>query len=193
MNAADRILQAAATLFQEHGTRGATTRRIAEAAGVNEVTLFRRFGTKQRLLQEALLWSARHTPVARLPREPRDPRAELTGWSEKHMARLRDARAMIRTTMGEFEERPEMACTMSEIPARVAAELRGYLERLTERGMAHPDLDVEAATALLMGALFVDAMSRDIDPDRFGFTMDEAAGRYVGLFVRAIGAEGTSG
>jgi AcrR family transcriptional regulator len=46
----ERILDAAAELFAEHGYAGTTTRSIAELAGVNEVTLFRRFQTKAGVL-----------------------------------------------------------------------------------------------------------------------------------------------
>ena len=37
-----------------HGYLGATTRRIAEEAEVSEVTLFRLFGTKEAVLEEAI-------------------------------------------------------------------------------------------------------------------------------------------
>lgn len=47
----DRILAAAATLFAERGYVAATTSAIAAAAGVNEVTLFRRFGSKEGLVR----------------------------------------------------------------------------------------------------------------------------------------------
>jgi hypothetical protein len=40
-----------------------------------------------------------------------------------------------------------------------------------------------------MGALFSDAMSRDIAPARFPYSLDEAADRYVALFARAIGVK----
>jgi len=41
-----KILTAAAELFSERGYAGTTTRAIAGRAGVNEVTLFRRFENK---------------------------------------------------------------------------------------------------------------------------------------------------
>ena len=41
MDVRDKILLAAVTVFAEVGFRGATTRRIAQEAGVNEITLFR--------------------------------------------------------------------------------------------------------------------------------------------------------
>lgn len=45
-----RILAAAREIFEKHGTRGTTTREVAERAGVNEATLFRHFGSKAALL-----------------------------------------------------------------------------------------------------------------------------------------------
>lgn len=47
---AERILDAAAELFATHGYGATTTRAIAEKAGVNEVTLFRRFENKRGVL-----------------------------------------------------------------------------------------------------------------------------------------------
>ena len=54
MNVRDQLLLAAAQVYAEGGYHGATTRRIASAAGVNEITLFRQFGSKDVLLREAL-------------------------------------------------------------------------------------------------------------------------------------------
>ena len=47
----DRILEAARDLFFEHGYYATSTRVIAQTAGINEVTLFRHFGTKEELLK----------------------------------------------------------------------------------------------------------------------------------------------
>ncbi|WP_223067067.1 TetR/AcrR family transcriptional regulator [Paenibacillus caui] len=52
-NTSDRLLLAAIDLMAEKGYDGTTTKEIALAAGVNEVTLFRHFGTKQKLLEAA--------------------------------------------------------------------------------------------------------------------------------------------
>ncbi|MCA9838952.1 MAG: TetR/AcrR family transcriptional regulator [Trueperaceae bacterium] len=51
----DKLIRASLELIAELGFRGATTRKIAERAGVNEVTLFRLFGTKLALFAEAFL------------------------------------------------------------------------------------------------------------------------------------------
>lgn len=46
-----QILEAAKELFTAFGYRGVSTRKIAEKAEVNEVTLFRIFGSKQKLFE----------------------------------------------------------------------------------------------------------------------------------------------
>ncbi len=188
MDVREKLLQAAVRVFEEAGSRGATTRRIAGEAGVNEVTLFRHFGSKAALLSEALQCAARHSRTAGFPEVPQDARAELTEWSRMQLDHLHRARSMIRTSMGEFEQDPSLARCVGEAPARVADELRGYLERLRDAGLADPGFDAGAAAGMLMGALFSDAMGRDIMPERFAYSAEEAPGKYVELFLRAIGA-----
>jgi AcrR family transcriptional regulator len=49
-----RILNAALEEFTHHGFKGTSTRAISERACVNEVTLFRHFGSKVEMLKEAV-------------------------------------------------------------------------------------------------------------------------------------------
>ncbi len=50
-----KILDAALHVFASEGYAGATTRRIAQEANVTEVTLFRKFQSKENLLREVLI------------------------------------------------------------------------------------------------------------------------------------------
>ncbi|MCX2929977.1 helix-turn-helix domain containing protein [Mycobacterium sp. CVI_P3] len=49
------LLAAARDIFAERGYKGTSTRDIAERAGVTEVMIFRHFGTKATLFQEAVV------------------------------------------------------------------------------------------------------------------------------------------
>ena len=49
-----KIMNAALKLFAKYGYKGATTRLIAEESGFNELTLFRRFKTKENLFNIVL-------------------------------------------------------------------------------------------------------------------------------------------
>jgi AcrR family transcriptional regulator len=50
----NRILKAALETFSKHGYTGATTREIAKESAVTEVTLFRYFPSKEKLLEEVV-------------------------------------------------------------------------------------------------------------------------------------------
>lgn len=188
-NPRDRILEAAARVYGEHGFRGATTRRIASAAGVNEVTLFRLFGSKAALIDEAVKsFTARpaDAPVT-LPDRPEDPQRELVAWSNAIIGHLTRNRSMIRKCMSELEERPEMAPTACEGPYLAAEALHTYVQRLRRAGLVNADGELRAAVAMLIGALFADAMSRDMNDRMFPQPAGKAAAMYVRLFLRSIG------
>ncbi|MBC7789842.1 MAG: TetR/AcrR family transcriptional regulator, partial [Anaerolineae bacterium] len=175
MNRRNEILAAAAEVFAQHGFRGSTTRRIAEAAGVNEITIFRQFGSKALLLREAMMHMTDSAGLAELPEIPSDPERELTEWSESFIQHLRHRSSIIRKTMGEIEERPEMSECASSVPIQASNELCKYLVALKRQGRTTEKFDPTAAVAMLMGAMFADAMGRGMMPDVFPQPQDKAA------------------
>lgn len=191
-----RILTAAARVYAEFGFRGATTRRIATAAGVNEVTLFRTFGSKEALIEEALRNHARtgSTSGDALPAVPVDPERELVAWATAQLADLREHRSLIRKTMSELEERPDLAPTVTAGWATCDAVLHEYLVRLQAHGFVSAGAagDLLAGGAMLMAALFSDAMGRDMLPAIFPQPEHEAPAVYVRLFLRAVACRGTA-
>jgi hypothetical protein len=89
--------------------------------------------------------------------------------------------------MGEIEEHPGIFSEPNNSPAVAAKALRHYLRRLREAGLAKAQFDETAASAMLMGALFADAMGRDIMPDLYRNEPEQALDEYVRLFLRSIG------
>ena len=171
-----QIVEAAARVYGEYGFRGATTRRIAEEAGVNEVTLFRHFGSKSALIGEVLrTHAAGPGRSSTLPAVPVDPERELTEWASSHLTHMRASRSLIRKTMGDMEERPEMCGCISEGPSGKARDLKAYMLRMARAGFVKwpapvagdRNEDAHAAGAMLMGALFADAMGRDMMPEMY--------------------------
>jgi AcrR family transcriptional regulator len=188
MDIRDKLLDCAARLYAEAGFRGATTRRIAQEAGVNEITLFRHFGSKSALLQAAIERTRLLGLDVPLPEEPGDPRAELLAWSRMHLTSMRERRSMMRTCLAEVGEHPEIIPSEGSTPARASQALCRYVERLREQGRAARDFDPQVAAVMLMGSLFADAMGRDVMPDMYRNDPEQALVQYVHLFLRAIGA-----
>ena len=197
MKAMDRrheILAAAAGVFAQHGFLGSTTRRIAEAAGVNEVTIFRYFGSKDVLLREAMQHVTQQSiGIHQLPALPVDPEHELTTWSEAFIKHLRLRSSIIRKTMSEIEERPEIGICASHVPKLASADLCAYLDALKREGIATGEFESRTAAAMLMGAIFADAMGREMMPEVYPQPENEAARKYSALLLRALGVEGTAG
>jgi AcrR family transcriptional regulator len=189
LNHRERIIQAAVRVYGEVGFRGATTRRIAAEAGVNEVTLFRLFGSKAALMDEALkcAHAAAGMSAAQLPERPGDPVSELTAWATGVLEHLHNNRSVIRTTMGELEEHPELASCACEGPNRAFASLYSYTAKLRKAGVTLTETELRGAVAMLIGALFADAMGRDFMPTLYRQPPRKAAAMCVRLFLRAIG------
>lgn len=177
-------------VFAESGFRGATTRRIAEAAGVNEVTLFRQFKSKTALINEVAELYARRRSEEALPAGPVAPLRELSKWCSAHLVLLRNSRDMIRKCMAEVDEHPQMAGCMRRGPDVVHRQLRDYTTRLVElRGLRVTREEIHVACMMLQGSLFADAMGRDLMPDLYP-PLRRAASGYARFFLRMLGAEG---
>ena len=182
----EQILAAAARLYAEHGFRGTTTRAVAEAAGVNEVTLFRIFGSKEQLILEAMRTHGVAAHIATLPDVPEDPERELAAWATLASHALLAKRSMIIQAMGDAELNPEMPKCASQGGEEAYASLRGYFGRLRKAGFIADDADERSAANLLIGALFHDGMSRPVMPTVFP-PAAAAPATYARLTLRSLG------
>ena len=190
----ERLLDAAARVYAETGYRGATTRRIAQAAGVNEITLFRHFGSKTTLILEAVRQANLRSDCPTVPAVPEDPASEIRTWVRGELSHLTQLRSIIRTSLGEVEERPEILPLIGEKPRDVIRGLSAYVEQLQREGRASADVDARTAALTFFGTLFADAMGRDVMPELYYASLEESADRYAALFLRSIGvAQGTNG
>lgn len=99
-----RIVTSAKELFARQGITQTTTRQIAEVAGVNEVTLFRHFGTKQGLLLAVFADLGVFEGVGDLqlqPAQDQDWQAELGSYVQRCVRALADNPELVRSVVGE--------------------------------------------------------------------------------------------
>jgi AcrR family transcriptional regulator len=193
MDVRDKILRAAVTVFAEVGFRGATTRRIAQEAGVNEITLFRHFGSKDRLLHEAISRSDLAPPcTSELPAPPRRPRAELLAWAREHTAHLTQRRSLLCTCLAEMSEHPEIIPETSP-STHAVNQLRGYLKALKSAGFTTTPFDPDIVAPMFLGVLFADTLGRHFQPDLFTKGQEKSLEGYVDFFLRGMGVEKNAG
>jgi AcrR family transcriptional regulator len=138
-----RILAAAAVLIAERGYIATTTSAIAESAGVNEVTLFRRFGSKVGILRAMAVAAAAARP------EYPPPDALVQGDPKRTLQNLaaieiRDAIAsgglVLRLTL-EARSVPEIRETMGGIAVSNLERMAAFLAENQAAGYVRPDID----------------------------------------------------
>ncbi|MCU0625252.1 MAG: TetR/AcrR family transcriptional regulator [Gemmatimonadaceae bacterium] len=196
MDVREKILEAAVAAYSEYGF-GATTRRVADLAGVNEVTLFRHFGSKSALMDEALEWFLTRLSRAddQLPELPVAPAEELYRWARGLHDRLFAARHFLRRAMGAIETRQHEAaeamkasmCAEQDLERYVAAlEAHHWFGTIPVTAEDRPAY-VSAAQGMLFGGLFGDALWRDLMPaDVFPFDVDTSVRQTVRVFCVAL-------
>jgi AcrR family transcriptional regulator len=186
----DRLLAAAAGLYARHGALGATTRQIAIAAGVNEVTIFRLFGSKEALLDAAIDPGSAAEPVAALPAAPQDPVRELATWCDGELARLGRVRSLLQQCFADTAGHPHRARRAGTMVAESAAELRRYVERLHQLGRVAAGADRDVAVAMLLSLLLADAVGHDELEGTLPARGPESGARYARTFLSAMGHPG---
>lgn len=182
----DRILAATCQVYAVAGFRGTTTRRIAQVAGVNEITLFRQFGTKEALVKAALSQVQRRTDAIGLG-EPEDPQGELYAWAISTYWHWYAGRHLISKVLGDLAEHPELAPDICEEPSCNHAMLSRYLERMRQLGLASGEFHADAAAGMLLGSVFTHSIWRDHFEKPGLPPPEEVVRQYVQLLLASVG------
>jgi AcrR family transcriptional regulator len=184
-----RLLDAAFHVCSERGLHGATTREIADVAHVNEVTLFRHFGTKEKLI--AALFQRAVAAQAESFGEPEpdanDLQRDLTRYAERYHELLMTNEALIRTLIGEARSHPEQARQFIYEAAKPMRErLAKYLRVAQKAGSVRRDLDVAPAIDAFTGMLLAGMLRRTALVSYLDYSADDYLATVVELFLRGI-------
>ncbi|MEO7933109.1 MAG: TetR/AcrR family transcriptional regulator [Chthoniobacterales bacterium] len=159
-----RLLEAAARIFALKGIEGASTREIAREAGVNEVTLFRKFGNKDGLLA-AVVENIFGLKAKIAPEKPisdaLDLRSYLVEYVRIYSEIITTNLPLIRTMVGEihrFQDHERQVFHAVFRPLRQM--LAGRLDReKASRGVTH-STSSEMVVDQLNGMIFMDVLRR---------------------------------
>ncbi len=115
------ILESAASLFAKKGFKSCTTRGIASAAGVSEVTLYRHFDSKEKIYIEVIknMTLLKNTEDLLKISDGLDIKQKLTNIASKFVALFKEKSNDLRIMISEIIMRPDMAAIFFEmIPGR---------------------------------------------------------------------------
>jgi AcrR family transcriptional regulator len=193
-----RIIQASAQVFGKMGYDGATTRAIAEAAGVNEVTLFRHFGNKKNIFM-AMIEQYSALPGLRAALEEQitgNYREDLLTLGNHFMTMMLKRRRNILMSMCAAERLPEIREAVARPPTQQQQMLSGYLREQIARGVVRDLPNPDLAAEMFFGMLFEFAISRPLyaGTPAAEIPAEDAVAQSVDIFVRGtISAQGESG
>lgn len=184
----ERILTAARDVIGRKGKRGATTREIAEVAGVNEATLFRHFGTKEALLVACAQHFCGYLELA-------DVAGQLTGNLSEDLltlgrlmlARFVSLQDMIRWSLVEQEyEKDIFAETAWRPQLAIVAIMTVFMQRRIDTGELAGD--AHKLAMVFLGLIFMHALGSRKFPDSSLHLGDsESALRfYVDVFLNGV-------
>jgi TetR/AcrR family transcriptional repressor of mexJK operon len=181
-----RILSEAARLFAKMGYARTTTRALAAAAGVTEVTLFRHFESKEKLF-EAVAQRFGGTAVAsaleaQLTGE--DYRADLMRVGTMFMRVMQERGEVVRLMLCEASYFPEMRDVLAQNPRALRALMAHYLGQQLEQKRIR-SIHTEAASQAFLGMLFSYKLLTEllVDPADERISTEQIVETAVDIFV----------
>jgi TetR/AcrR family transcriptional regulator len=195
----DEILDAALKIILREGYDGATTKLIADEADINEVTLFRKFHSKENILQ-AVIMRQRDSALQALastfasynydndndnnrnaPRF-RTTLAELTGRVTGFMKARMDLMILL---ISEGRKKPFVARTISSIPHGMIKQLdKLFGEQIRLRRMR--DVDPQLAAVTFLGFLFYYSLMKEMFGDKVIKDNKKILDGFVDIFLNGV-------
>ena len=172
------IFSAAISILMSLGYHGATTKEIAEIAGVNEVTLFRRYGSKAGLFERAIEHELADTPLNRIDFTG-NLEADLMAIVEAYVETNRRYGDIIPIILLELPRNPDLRGSINTPWKNIQGIIKS-IESYQERGMLRRESPL-ATLGALMGPIMINQMFRHADVDLPVPEIDSRA--YVDAFL----------
>jgi TetR/AcrR family transcriptional repressor of mexJK operon len=189
MGSGDKLLLAALHLIAEKGYNGVTTLEIATAAGLSEKTLFRHFGTKQKLLEAAFDRYHYAEEMKKLFAEKLvwDLETDLLLVSTTYHEIMNRNRKMIQISLKEDEgQLPGFRDRTQKHPQQLLEILTNYFIEMSAKGKivtTNPELHAFTFIMMHFGAFMNDLDAQKSYP---GITLAPFVQESIQLFARAL-------
>lgn len=184
----ERLLDAAAETFSRDGIQGATTREIARRAGVNEVTLFRHFKSKEQLLR-AVLERGLAAEAALMDEHSswkENLRESMEKYARHYYSHLEKKQGFARAFLAEGHVLPKSMQTMiADVIRPVRERLVSILSDAQKAGVVRGDLNVECALDAFKNSLYAGLLRQGAYLPR-NYSTDAYILTVVDIFLRGI-------
>ncbi len=185
-----KILDAALELFSEKGFKATTTKIIAEKAEVNEVTIFRYYGSKEKLFFAVVdRVTIDRMDVLQMELEPSENMADELAMIGSFMAKsMVEKASFFRLMVLEIDRYPELWERIGTVPMGAIAMLGQYFERAKEKGLVRKDVDTEVMAVSFFSFIFrILVANAFLGDDLFMKTdRDDGMRQFAEIFVNGV-------
>ncbi len=150
------IYQAVMQVVSERGYAGATTKQMAEAANVSEVTLFRKYDNKFRLVKQAVAAIVAQTDFQAATQYTGNVTADLLRVVRAYQDSVVKHGQLVFIILSELPRYPELA-DMLDIPFEIYTGIGNLVTKYQSEGRLQQEHQLHAVAALL-GPLMYSAM-----------------------------------
>lgn len=194
MTVEQRILDAALKVFASQGYTGATTRRIAEEADVAEVTLFRKFQSKENLLKEVLIKN--RVEISELDNlfrvdEEVDIETELLVLGKKILKDLSDKkqdhknRIFMFMLFEEGRNTPEVSGILTSVFQDYISRLSEFFELQIRNGKLR-NINTRSAALIFISYFVYTSLIKGVLEYSFLGNTDEEVERFIDIFTHGV-------
>ncbi len=154
----EKVYRAAMKTVIERGYAGATTKQIAEAASISEVTLFRKYGNKGELIKQAIAAQAKDIDFENAAFYTGDVTVDLLRVVTLYQETAGTAGQFLYTILSEIPRHPELK-ELFELPLGMMGSIGKMMARYQADGVLAQEHPLHAVSALL-GPLIITNMLR---------------------------------
>ncbi len=152
------VFEAVLQTIAERGYAGATTRQMADAAGVSEVTLFRKYESKPNLVQLAISAIAEQADFEKAVRYTGDVRADLLRILHAYYDSVVQRGSFFIVLFSEISRTPELADSVEE-PLKIYSTIGEIVSQYQQEGILIKE-NPRHVVASLLGPLIFSTLVR---------------------------------
>lgn len=183
-----KIMKTAIRLFTKLGYARTTTRKIAAEAGITEITLFRHFGSKEKLFTSIMESFAAPLIIKSFKDKiSNNIKQDMILFGTMLFNSIYERKESLLTMINESRHFPKLNTMLRQNPKKLRTYLASYLKDQMDKGKLK-NLHAEMAAQAFMGMIFGYAISLGIFTEEISppVTKQEIIESYVDIFLHGV-------
>jgi len=150
----EQIYRAVILIISERGYAGATTKQMADAADVSEVTLFRKYGSKGQLVKQAISYIVAQTNFASSAQYTGNVHTDLLRVVQAYQDTAVKNGLFIFALFADLARHPELINSMQE-PFNIFQSFGALIARYQSEGVLRSEHPLHSVAKLLAPLVFI--------------------------------------